>query len=366
MPNSLPLSRQQFAALARAIHLQLRWGLRGVSDELREWRRQARAIPDATLRTDALYALDAKRGHSDGAGLFWTLPTRRRPELLRLLVTYDLIYDYVDEVGERAANDIGISDPHLYSALVDALDPTAEPADDYYRSLPWSNDGGYLRALVDRCRNGCRRLPSFDVVRPLLALELARFDVLALNHAADPVERAASLRTWAAREFPGKTDMSWFELSAASSSQSIVTLALLALASDPAATLADAEATYAAYYPWWALCVTMMDSYADQADDRARGAHSYIAYYPTRDVAAGRLAEGVERAAEGVLRLPRGERHAVLLACMVALYLSKDGAWAAEMRSSTNKLRQSGGALTTILLPILRAWRLLNRQSAAT
>lgn len=366
MPNSLPLTRQQCAALARAIHRQLRWGLRGVSSELRAWRRHARTIPDATLRTDALYALDAKRGHTDGAGLFWTLPTRRRPELLRLLVAYDVIYDYVDEVGERAASETGVSDPQLYRALVDALDPTAEPADDYYRSLPWSDDGGYLRALVDRCRDGCRHLPSFEVVQPLLARELARFDVLALNHAADPIERATSLRTWAAREFPDETDMSWFELSAASSSQSIVTLALLALAADPAATPADAEATYAAYYPWWAFCVTMMDSYADQADDRACGAHSYIAHYPTRGVAAARLAEGVERAAERVLRLPHGERHTVLLACMVALYLSKNGAWAADMRGRTNTLRKSGGTLTTTLLPILRAWRILNRQSAAT
>lgn len=349
----------------RAIHLQLRWGLKTVSAELELWRNHAQAIPDGTLRADALHALDAKRGHSDGAGLFWSLASEPRPQLLRLLVTYSLIYDYVDEVGERAASETGTSDPRLYQALVDALDPAAAPAD-YYRQLPWNDDGGYLAALVKRCRSACQTLPSFDIVQPQLARELVRFPVLALNHITDPDERAHALQSWAKREFPENDEMDWFELSAASSSQSIVTLALLTLASEHDVTSAAAEATYEAYAPWWALCVTMMDSYADQAEDLARDAHSYIGHYRNRDVAAQRLCDGVVRAADGVLRLPEGERHAVLLACMIALYLSKDGAWARDLRPYTNRLRQSGGTLTTILLPVLRAWRTLNRQSAAT
>lgn len=324
----------------------------------------AAAIPDPALREDALHALDAKRGHSDGAALFWTLPTRRDPELLRLLVAYDVIYDYLDDVGERAARELGARDLPLYLALVDALDP-ARPHADYYRNLPWRDDGGYLRALVDCCRAECLRLPGLGVVRPLIEREAARIAVLGINHLDDPEQRAKALTSWAAGAFGETHDMRWFELTAASS-QSIVTLALLALATDPLATTADATATYDAYFPWWAYAVTMLDSYVDQADDRASGAHSYISHYPAPEHAVQRLCEGVERSAERLLELPHGERHAVLLGCMVAMYLSKDSARAPELREATDRIGRSGGTLTTILLPVLRAWRIVNRQTAAT
>lgn len=364
MSNAMPLSRPQRSALLRAVTRELGWGLRLVSEELRGWRERADAIPDARLREDALHALDAKRGHSDGAALFWTLPTRRSRSLLRLLVAYDVIYDYLDDVGERAAREAGVSDPLLYRALVDALDPD-RPCEDYYRHLPWDDDGGYLRALVDHCRACCRGLPSFAVVRPLIDREVARFAVLALNHHDDPGRRDAALRSWAADEFGRDHELGWYELSAASS-QSIVTLALLALAADPRATHADAEATYAAYFPWWAYAVTMLDSYVDQAEDASSGAHSYVSHYPSREAAVLRICESIERSAKRLLALPHGERHAVLLACMVAMYLSKDSARVDALREPTGRIRRSGGSLTAILLPVLRTWRVVNAQTSAT
>ena len=48
-------------------------------------------------------SIDRKRGHADGAALFWILPRRRDPNLLRLLVTYQIIWDFLDCVNERGA-----------------------------------------------------------------------------------------------------------------------------------------------------------------------------------------------------------------------------------------------------------------------
>ncbi|HEY4279692.1 MAG TPA: DUF2600 family protein [Conexibacter sp.] len=364
MIDTMPLQRPQRSALLSAGIRELGWGLWTVSAELRALRERAAAIPDPWLRADALHALDSKRGHSDGAALFWTLPARRHPGLLRLLLAYDVIYDYLDDVGERAARELGVSGPELYQALVDALDPSS-PQGDYYAGLPWRDDAGYLHALVDLCRAECSALPSFALVRPLIEREVSRFAVLALNHEDDGTRRDAALETWAREEFGDGADMRWFELTAASS-QSIVTLALLALATDPLATVADAEATYHAYFPWWAYAVTMIDSYVDQAEDRWNGAHSYISHYPSSEIAVARLCESVERSAERLLALPNGERHAVLLACMVAMYLSKDSARDGELRETTRRIVKSGGTLTAILLPVLRAWRIVNRQTSAT
>lgn len=74
----------------------------------------------------------------------------------------------------------------------------------------------------------------------------------------------------------------------------------------------------------------------------------------------------MERSAGEILRLPHGERHAVLLGCMIALYLSKDSARTPAMREATRRIARAGGTLPRLLLPVLRAWRLANAQASTT
>lgn len=362
--DAIPLNRSQRSALRRATVRELGWGLRAVSRELAYWRAHAEAIPDPLLRADALHALDQKRGHTDGAALFWTLPDRRDPWLLRLLVAYEVIYDYLDNVSERTAA-VGMHHgQQLFLALREAVEPEL-PCSDWYRFAPERADGGYLQMLVDRCRIGCSALPAFGAVRELLAIETARAQVLAINHELDPGLRDRTLEAWAAVAFSDDLGLEWYELTAIAS-QSVLIFLLLSIASDPASTKAVAADVYAAYYPWFAYGVTMLDSLVDAAEDEARGAHSYIDHYPDRERAVERLCESVEQAAARMLALPGGERHTVMLGCMVAMYLSKNSAWTGDCRAATARIRRSGGTLVTVLLPILRAWRILNRQTTAT
>lgn len=364
MGRTMGLDRRQWTALLGAVVRELNWGLRAVAEEVAGWRARADAIPDPSLRDDALEALDRKRGHADGAALFWTLPARRDRRLLRTLVVYELLQDYLDTTSERGAA-CGIDNGHrLYRALAHALDPDC-PTGDYYRHHPWCDDGGYMRALVDACRWNARALPGFGAARPLLAREAARASVLVLNHEPSTVTRAAGLRAWASVEFPGELELSWYELAAASSGW-ITTHALLACAAVPNLTPCEIEMVYDAYFPWFALTLTLLDSYVDQEEDARSGAHSYISHFPSEEAAVERLCESVERSARAVLALPNGERHAVLLACMVAMYLTKDSAWTPEMRASTVRIARAGGSLTALLMPVLRAWRVLNGQRAAT
>jgi tetraprenyl-beta-curcumene synthase len=363
-PNAMPLSGPQWAALVRAAGRELTWGLRAVSREVRIWRARAERIPDPALRRDALAALDLKRGHTDGAAMFWTLPNRREPALLHALVRYELLQDYLDSLTEAGA---AVGPDHggqLYRALGDALDLDRSPADCYSRHQVHDDDG-YLVALVAACREGCRTLPGYAVVRPLLIRETKQASVLILNHQRDAAIRDAALRAWAARHFPHERELSWFELTAAASGW-ITTHALLALAAEPRSTPADAEATYAAYFPWAAMMLTMLDSYADQAEDERSGNHGYIAHYATPERAAERLRESIGHAAAAVLELPHGERHGVLLGCMIALYLTKDSARAADLRSTSTQLAGAGGTLPRLLMPALRLWRIRNGQRSAT
>jgi tetraprenyl-beta-curcumene synthase len=339
------------------------WGLRGVSRELAHWRLRALSIPDPVLRRDALAAIEGKRGNIYGAALFWTLPARRSPDLLRLLVAYEILADFLDCASERGAYAGTSNGLQLHRALIEALDPSLALSD-YYRQHPWKDDGGYLRALVQSCRGACARLPSYVSARPLLLRAAGLAQVLALNHEPDPRKRDAGLRGWAGTHFPRDGELAWFELSGGASAW-LTILALLALAAETELDERHIAETYAAYLPWVSLSGTLLDSYGDIAEDAANAAHSYVAHYPSTEIATRRVAEIVKRSMREVAALPNGERHVLILSAMIAMYLTKDSTRTPAMRASTLRIVGAGGFLTRVLMPVLRTWRLLYGQRSA-
>lgn len=359
-PDPAPLSLRALGVLARAVTRELVWGLPAVAREERRWKTLARAIPDGSIREDALSALGDKRGQTDGAALFSILPRERSLSLLRLLVAYQIIWDFLDSVNERGAHVGVLNGRQLHLALIDALDP-ARPISDYYRHHPWCEDGGYLEALVTVCRKCCAELPSYERVRPLVVREATRAQVLALNHDLDPQSRDAALRAWSAEEFDKGHEASWFELSGAASA-GLTIFALLALATGPACSDTEIAQTQRTYFPWVSAAATMLDSYVDQTEDAENGDHIYISHYPAPELAAEHIARLVRRCLCEASALDNGEKHVLISTCMVAMYLSKDSARTPAMRETTKSLANAGGSLTRLLLPILRLWRIAYAQ----
>jgi tetraprenyl-beta-curcumene synthase len=392
---------QQSVALARCGGRELIWGLRGVSREVERWRARAMAIPDPELRADALAALARKRGSIDGAALFWILPDRRSRDLLRVLVAYEVLADYLDCVSERGAG-LGIENGRqLHLALVEALEssPTTQPTppmSDYYRYHCSSEDGGYARALVESCRAGCERLPSYEPMRPFLMRAAGHSGVLGLNHEPDPARRDEVLRQWAGalRQWSGdrapalqvpaeqvsalpgdriptlSNDRVWYERAAGSSAW-VTVLAMLALAAEPGRAVGrwvqndEVARTYDTYVRWIAPAGAMLDSFADIFEDRCSGDHSYVAHYPSMEVATDRIGELVRGCRSEARGLPGGARHSVLVSAMIAFFLSKDSAYAPELRDSARRLRRAGGPLVALLVPVLRLWRTAYGQRSA-
>jgi tetraprenyl-beta-curcumene synthase len=363
MDDPSPLSPVQLWALATAAARELLWGLRAVSQEISRWRCRAARIPDPTIRSEALAALSEKRTHADGAALFWILPRRRNHGLLRLLVAYELIWDLLDNLSERAAAAGYIDGRQLHLAIAEAIDPDASISD-YLRDLPWREDGGYLRALVEACRAGCERLPSYALVRPLALHDARLAQVLALNHDPDPTRRDLALERWVERHLRASPDLGWWELSGAASAPLNIH-ALLALAAEPSCPANEVTAVHRAYFPWLSAATTMLDSYVDQAEDASSGSHSYIAHYPSAERALDGVQRLLERSVSEARALPHGPKHAIIAAAMAAMYLSKTSARTTEMSTDTRALAEAGGSLTHVLLPILRAWRFLYSQGSA-
>jgi tetraprenyl-beta-curcumene synthase len=270
------------------------------------------------------------------------------------LVRYETMADFLDSADEHAAS-VGVTSGYcLQQALADALDPQA-PRRNYYECHPWRDDGGYLRAHLDACREGCASLPGYARVQTSAIRAAKLAGVQALNHESDSARRVALLRAWAAREMPHKSEASWFELAAVATAW-LTVLVLLALAADPGCGERDCADVLAAYF-WISMTAAMLDSYADAAEDTVNGGHSYVAHYGDEELATRRIRELVRRSMIEARALPNGPRQTVVVASMVALYLSKDSAQASHRRAQTRGLVRAGGSLTRLLLPILRAWR---------
>jgi tetraprenyl-beta-curcumene synthase len=326
-----------------------------VASEVRGWRDLARKIPNAPIQEDALNALARKRSQTDGAALFAIIPRVRDTNLLRLLVAYQIIWDFLDSVNERGAASGQANGLQLHLALIDALDPE-RPISDYYRHHPWHSDGDYLRSLVTVCRESCARLPSHGRIRHLVLREAMRVKVLAINHDLDPRRRDATLEAWASREFPLGHEASWFELTGAASA-GLTIFALLTLAASRTCTDDAIARTLTAYYPWISAAATMLDSYVDQAEDVASGNHVYMSHYSTPELATQRICLLVRRSLCAAGSLQDGEKHIVIVASMIAMYLSKDSALTPGAREATARILDAGGSLTRLLHPILRLWR---------
>lgn len=351
-----PLSARQLWALAKAVARELVWGLPAVAREVRAWRARALTIPDAPIRGHALTSLAHKRGNIDGAALFWTLPRNRNHTLIALLASYEMICDFLDSINEPQVASHPDNGRQLHRSLIEALD-VDRPLADHYRRHPCHDDRGYLTSLICACRVRCVALPAYERVREQLKREATRFEIIAINHDSHTSRREMTHRSWAAREFPSPVEARWFEMTAAATA-SLTIHALVALSAEPAASNTDLRRAQDAYSPWITLTTTMLDHFVDQAEDEMSGNHSYVAYYPTPAAATQRIHELVNRCLREANTLEHGERHTLIAACMIAMYLSKDSARTPSMRPTTKTLTEAGGSLTRLLVPILRLWRI--------
>jgi tetraprenyl-beta-curcumene synthase len=360
MYESISHCLSQTRALVGAVAHELLWALPNVVRDANAWRARALTIPDAALREDALELFASTRANADGAALFSILPRRRNLRLLHLLVAYEFMADFLDSVDERrvfAGASIG---PRLHSAMIDAVDFERTVGDYYCRR--WV-DGGYLNALVGTCRESIGSLPSYVDVRSRVIRVATLAQVQSFNHEPDPGRRDTALRRWAAREFPDESGLSWFELSGSASAW-LGAHALLALAAEPTVGERDGADIYDSYR-WISLAGTMLDSLGDLEEDLMRGVHSYIAHYPSREIATRRVCEFLKRSTSCARTLPNPHRHAVIVACMMAMYLSKDSVRTPQMRATTASLVRAGGPLAGLLVPVLRIWRIAYGQQSA-
>jgi tetraprenyl-beta-curcumene synthase len=339
-----------------------------VRHELSRWRERAGEIPDPVLQALAFDA-QRKRGNIEGAAAFATFaPRANRAALVRAMVAYQAAYDYLDVLAEQPRADPVAGSRELHRALLVALDPTA-PLDrgggqpDYYARYPRREDNGYLAELVDGCRTALGTLPSYTSVAAAArraAERIVEFQSLNLSEAQGEHDAFA---LWARTETPPGTELRWWETAGAGGSP-IGLYALIAAAADPVVDPGDLEAIENAYFPWIGALHSLLDHLVDRSQDAASGQRNLIDCYASPREAAVRMQALAVRAAGAARALPRGRRHAIILAGMMGHYLADPEASAPDAGAIAGDLRTAMGGLATPTLAVFRARRLAGRLAA--
>jgi tetraprenyl-beta-curcumene synthase len=348
-------STRLFATAARSYWLQVFPAARSAQRRLLA---QAEAIPDPLLRQDALVSHREKKSNSEGlAALAILAPAERRAAVARSLVAYQLMLDYLDGVSERPTDKPIDNGFLLHRAFDAALDPGAGHHD-YYELAAARDDGGYLVALIESCRQPLGGFPSYAAVRPALLRQahLCRGSQ-ALNHAMHLTSVEDRIAEWTAATCGDcgiEDEFEWWELIAAAAASSLGVGALLALAATPRATAAEAERVERAYFPWASGLNALLDSLVDLDEDSEEVSH--LRRYRSQEVAAQRLEAIASTARERVSDLPRGDTHEAILAAMGSLYLVRPEAWRPDRKEISERVLAALGphAGPSLIVHLLR------------
>jgi tetraprenyl-beta-curcumene synthase len=336
--------------------------------ELDAWRHVARTIPDAGLREHALGKLAREGLNAEGAALFAVLaPRTRRRHMVRLLVAYQVLYDFLDAVNEDPRWAELQSGLRLHRALTDAVRPDRATSD-YYVDCPGlrgTADGGYSRALTQMCRRVVRTLPAASRNGHLLEQAAERCAEAQSHNHAMPLSGESQLIEWSVGSARDPSGRPWWELAAAGVS-SLAIHAQLASAADPANTPEDAILLDAAYFPSICALSTLLDSLADYYRDAGTANHSFIARYRDVDHAAERLVAIGAEAADRIKPLRNSRAHAIILAGIVAYYLSSPSVEKGFPAAAAERLTRYIGPLAQPMRAAMRARRRMQTRSTRT
>jgi tetraprenyl-beta-curcumene synthase len=324
-----------------------------VRGEIACQRERAAAIPEPELRRIALGVLRTKRANIDGAAAFAAFaPRAHRASVIRAQIAFQSLYDYLDTLTERPHGDPVANSRWLHRALVAALDPDARDRD-YRSDQAVGDDGGYLQGTVERCQTALAALPGYGAVQPAAArlgahiLEYQSFNV---TNAAGPRE---ALARWAGERTPPASGLAWWETAAAAGS-SLGLFALIAMAAQSHPSAEEARAVEDAYFPWIGALHSLLDSLIDLPEDRASCQPALIEHYGTADEAAAGLRRLAEESRRQVAALPHSDRHALMLAGMVSIYLAEPRAGDPQVRAARRAVLGVLGASSTATMAVMR------------
>lgn len=287
---------------------------------LTQWKKEAVFCEDYELRLQALNSIAEKDFHCQGGAIFAVPYPEKEDVLLNIIVAYQTLCDYLDNLCDRADCVDGLAFRALHSSLIDALTPHGEKHP-YYQAYPFGNDGGYINKMVDECRLGLQRLPSYHLVQAdVIALAQLYIDLQVKKHIAWEVREKAVIE-WATAQLAECPGVYWNEYAAASGS-TLAIFALFGLSARDEVAPAEIQITLHTYFPWICGLHILLDYFIDQDEDRVGGDLNFTFYYPKNEEIILRLKTFIREAHVQASKLTNPGFARTVIEGLLAMYFS--------------------------------------------
>jgi tetraprenyl-beta-curcumene synthase len=291
-----------------------------VKKHLSRWKQVAQQCQSIELRRQALLSLEYKEFHCQGGAVFALAAEQRREELTALIVAYQTICDYLDNLCDRAGCTDGQAFQQLHKALIVALNP-GKDHEDYYLYYPYKDDGGYLRQLVEECQHLVQGLPSWSLVQED-SLQLAElYSKLQVYKHLRAEVREGLLKEWIEMETRSHPSLYWQEFAAACGS-TLALFELMALAARDTLSPEQVKRSLNAYFPWICSLHILLDYFIDRQEDLEGGDLNFTFYYEDKEEMLERLKLLVRQSHFYASLLPDSALAKTIVEGLLALYLS--------------------------------------------
>ncbi|KGX86764.1 tetraprenyl-beta-curcumene synthase family protein [Pontibacillus litoralis] len=288
--------------------------------ELAKWRKQAEAIPNEELRSQALNSIDTKTFHCEGGSIYSLLAHDNWRKATSFIVAYQTISDYLDNLCDRSTS----LDPDdfrcLHQAMLDALTPGAA-LHDYYALREDKDDGGYLNRLVQTCQQSLAQLEQYDIIQPYTHELASLYCDLQVHKHVQLEERVPRLEKWF-DEYANKwSDLTWYEFSACAGS-TLGVFCLVSYCFGPQMTSQLADQVLRSYFPYMQGLHILLDYYIDQQEDLEEGDLNFCSYYEHEGHMKERFLYFINQTKQHVKALPHASFHHMVQKGLVGLYLA--------------------------------------------
>ena len=346
MPDSaLCMTAKAFCTIIPRVHVYLR-----------EWRAVAGRIPNPELKKQAIASINTKGFHCEGGGIYALMAGNRSEDVLRFIVAYQTISDYLDNLCDRSTSLNPIDFEALHKSMEDALS-IGNPRSDYYRYRKEREDGGYLDLLVNQCRSVLSSLPGYESIQHAIIELQAYYSQLQIRKHVDPDQRQDRLKEWFESYRSLFQGITWYEFAACTGS-TLGIFCLVASAAHQNLTGFEINSLKQAYFPWVQGLHILMDYFIDREEDRREGDLNFCSYYADEDIMVKRLIMFFNSARHAVNTLPHRTFHQLVCNGLPAIYLAdKKLDRHKQMRRAARKIIMAGGPATLIFFVAIWTYR---------
>lgn len=247
-------------------------------------------------------------------------PDDKRREVIRFIVAYQTISDYLDNLCDRSTSLDPDDFAALHESMTQALTVGAAPTA-YYRYRKDDDDGGYLAALMATCQNALAKTAYYEVIVPYLRPLCHHYIHLQVHKHVRKDEREGRLIALYEAVKDEMPPMTWYEFAACAGS-TLGIFSLVASANQPQFNHHVAKQLYEGYFPYIQGIHILLDYVIDQEEDRVEGDLNFCFYYENETQLKKRLVHFIRKADQRATAMPHSTFHQFIIQGMLGIYLS--------------------------------------------